>query len=185
MREEILFCEPTVTNTTDKNIFNIINNCLRNSNITWGKYVGMCTDGARTMSAGAYTGLQGFIRKVATEARWIYCIIHRETLAEKGMGSELEDALHVFVKTVNLIKVQPLKSRVFKILCEDMGSEHTTFISYTETRWLSRRKGLTRIFEMKNEVFTFLPNEKHPNSELFWDTSFPLNLANMVDIFRN
>lgn len=34
------------------------------------------------------------------------------------MNPELADVLCMVVKTVNPIKVQPLKSRVYKILCE-------------------------------------------------------------------
>ena len=38
------------------------------------------------------------------------------------------------------------------ILCEDMGSVHTSLLLHTEIRWLSRGKILTRIFELRDEV---------------------------------
>ena len=42
------------------------------------------------------------------------------------------------------------------MLCEDMGSLHTSSHLHTEVRWLSRDKTLTRLFEMKPEVRIFL-----------------------------
>lgn len=183
MREELLFCEPFIANTTGESIFEIIDTFFKDNNMSWSKCVGICTDGARAMS-GKYTGLRGLIKKVAPEARWTHCIIHREALAAKGLNSELDEVLHVVVKTVNLIKGQPLKSRIFRILCEDMGSEHTALLFHTEARWLSRGKALSRIFELRHEVFALLLDEKHQNSKFFADSVFLLRLAYMADIFE-
>lgn len=183
MREELLFCETFSADTTGESIFRIIDTFLKDNDISWIKCAGICTDGARAMS-GKYTGLRGLIKKVAPEARWTHCIIHREALAAKGMTPELDEVLHVVVKTVNLIKGQPLKSRVFKILCEDMGSEHTVLLFHTEARWLSRGKALTRIFELRHEVLALLLDENHQNSTFFTDSDFLLRLAYMADIFE-
>lgn len=183
MREEVLFCEPFLSNTTGESIFSMIDSFLKKNNMSWNKCVGICTDGARAMS-GVYTGLRGLIKKVAPQARWTHCIIHREALAAKGMSPELDGVLCLVVKTVNLIKAQPLKSRIFKILCEDMGSQHTALLFHTEARWLSRGKALSRIFELRHEVFSFLLDEQHPHSASFCDTSFLLKLAYMADIFE-
>ncbi len=67
------------------------------------------------------------------------------------MTPELDEILLV-VKTVNVIKGLPLKFEFFKILCEDMGSEHTALLFHTDARWLSRGKAFTRIFEFRHEV---------------------------------
>lgn len=183
MREELLFCETFSADTTGESIFRMIDTFLKDNDMSWCKCVGICTDGARAMS-GKYTGLRGLIKKVAPEARWTHCIIHREALAAKGMTPELDEVLHVVLKTVNLIKGQPLKSRVFKILCEDMGSEHTALLFHTEARWLSRGKALTRIFELRHEVLALLLDENHQNSTFFTDSNFLLQLAFMADIFE-
>ena len=78
-----------------------------------------------------YTGLRARIKAVAPKAVWIHCIIHREALASKGPSPELHDVLKTAVKTVNLIKAHPLNSRIFKVLCEDMGAEHLSCLLYT------------------------------------------------------
>lgn len=183
MREELLFCEMFSADTTGESIFRIVDTFFVDNNMSWSKCVGICTDGARAMS-GKYTGLRGLIKKVAPEVRWTHCIIHREALAAKGMTPELDEVLHVVLKTVNLIKGQPLKSRVFKILCEDMGSEHTALLFHTEARWLSRGKALTRIFELRHQVLALLLEENHQNSTFFTDSKFLLRLAYMADIFE-
>nr|CAI5849364.1 unnamed protein product [Callosobruchus analis] len=39
--------------------------------------------------SGKYIGLRGLIKKVSPEAEWTYCIIHRNTLAAKGIPRNL------------------------------------------------------------------------------------------------
>lgn len=182
IREEMLFCEPFTINSTGECIFKIIDNFFKQNNLQWEKCIGLCTDGARAM-AGQYTGLQGLVKAVAPNVKWNHCIIHREALASKDLSPSLNEVLQIVVKTVNLIKAQPLQSRLFKVLCEDMGSEHTALLFHTEARWLSRGNVLNRIFELRNEVFMFLRDCNKPSAELFCDTEFLLKLAYLADIF--
>ena len=60
------------------------------------------------------------------------------------------------VKTINFIKARPLQSRLFKILCDDMGSEHMALLLHTEVRWLSCGKVLVTLFELCQEVSVYL-----------------------------
>jgi hypothetical protein len=76
-----------------------------------------------------------------------HCIIHRQQLATKIMPVGLTDVLEESIKMINFIKARPLKARLFAILCEDMGSEHTTLLLHTAVRRLSRGKVLVRLFE--------------------------------------
>lgn len=94
----------------------------------WKKCVGLCTDGVRAM-AGQYNGLQGLVKAVSPNIKWTHCIIHREALASKNLSPSLNEILQTVVKTVNLIKAQPLQSRLFKVLSEEMFTKLTFYIS--------------------------------------------------------
>jgi hypothetical protein len=52
------------------------------NSIDWTQFVGVCTDGAHSMS-GRYEGLQALIRNQAPDALWTHCVIHREALASQ------------------------------------------------------------------------------------------------------
>jgi hypothetical protein len=62
------------------------------------------------------------------------------------MERDLKTVLDYSVKIVNYIKSRPLNARVFKLLCEEMGSEHTKLLLHTKITWLSRAKVLVRVF---------------------------------------
>ncbi len=68
MREELHFCKTFSADTTSESIFRMIDTFLKDSDMSWNKCAGICTDGAQAMS-GKYTGLRGLIKKVAPEAR--------------------------------------------------------------------------------------------------------------------
>ena len=48
-------------------------------------------------------------------------MIHKQALATKKMSPELQMVLDEAVKIVNYIKSRALISRLFKIMCEEMG----------------------------------------------------------------
>ncbi|GBL98776.1 SCAN domain-containing protein 3 [Araneus ventricosus] len=60
------------------------------------------------------------------------------------------------VKVVNFIKGNSTNTRLFKSLCGDMDSLHTTLLLHTEVRWISRGNVLKRLFELRHEVLIFL-----------------------------
>ena len=72
------------------------------------------------------------------------------------MPPSVKEVLDESVKIINVIKSRPKNTRLCKMLCEDMGSLHTSLLLHTEVRWLSRGKTLTRLFEMKPDVRIFL-----------------------------
>jgi len=82
----------------------------------------------------------------------------------------------------NTIKTKPLNTRLFKALCEEMGSEHTKLLFQTEVRWLSRGKVLTHLFELRDEVMLFL----HHTDKLYdrlHDYQWLSQLAYLADVF--
>ena len=73
------------------------------------------------------------------------CCIHREALMIKHLPQELSETTSDCIEIVNLIKAKSLNSRIFSILCEEMGSEYQSLLFYTSVRWLSREKVLARL----------------------------------------
>ena len=111
---------------------------------------------------GKNKGLKAKVLSVAPHIRFTHCLIHREALAAKTLEPELEDVLQTTVKIVNHIKSRPLNTRLFAILCQEMGATHESLLFHSEVRWLSRGKVLTRLFELRDEVRTFLSNTHSP-----------------------
>ena len=109
-------------------------------------------------------------------------MIHREMLASKQMVPDLNEVLTVCIKIVNLIKANALNSRLFKILCAEMGADHVNLLLHTEVRWLSRGKVLQRLFELRKEIQCFLAQKKSPLSDLFDDFTWIAKLAYLADI---
>ena len=103
----------------------------------------------------------------------IHCFIHRQALAAKTLPNELNAVLKLCIKVVNYVKNSALNTRLFKILCEDLGSDHKTLLFHTEVRWLSKGNMLGRLFELRDEVITFLAQQKQ--NELSAELKKPSN----------
>lgn len=155
IEEEMLFCQSLPTKTTGEEIFKSVDNFIKENEVDWSKCVGLTTDGARAMS-GIHTGLVAKVRLVAPLVQWTHCSIHREALAVKGLDECLKKTLNDAVNIVNFIKTRPKNSRLFGVLCDEMGSEHTQLLLHCEVRWLSRGKVLSRLFELRDELRVFL-----------------------------
>ncbi|KAL4153303.1 hypothetical protein QTP88_001154 [Uroleucon formosanum] len=180
--EEFLFCKPLQTHTTSEIIFTTINKYLIEINLPWSKCVGFCSDGARAMT-GRLSGVATRIKKVAPLCKTMHCTIHRQALASKNMPKSLKLVLDSAVKIVNLIKARPHNSRLFTVLCNEMGSTHKSLLLHTEVRWLSRGKVLTRLFELRSEILLLLTDIDEEKSKLFCDDQWLSRLAYMADIF--
>lgn len=180
--EEFLFCKPLESNTTAELIFKVIDEYVLKVGIPWSKCIGLCTDGAKAMS-GRLTGLAAKIKEVAPECKSTHCVIHREALAAKGMPENLNSVLSDAVKVINFIKARAVNTRLFSLMCEEMGGKFKTLLLHTEVRWLSRGKILNRLFELRSEVFMFLSEKNHDMKKLFADEEWLSRLAYLADIF--
>ncbi|XP_073324188.1 zinc finger BED domain-containing protein 5-like [Pagrus major] len=182
MREELLFCKQIPGRATAEELFKIIDTYLKEANLKWEDCVGICTDGAQAM-AGKQGGLQALIKRVSPNAQWTHCMIHREALASKQLSPELNDVMTHVIATVNYIKTRPVKARIFSALCEEMGSDHTAVLFHSESRWLSRGKVLSRVFELRDEIRIFLEEEGSDLAHNFHCNKFLMKLAYLSDIF--
>ncbi|GBN95580.1 Zinc finger BED domain-containing protein 5 [Araneus ventricosus] len=162
-------------------IFNAIQGYFCENEIYWAKCCGVCTDGRKSVS-GCYKGLRGRIKIVVSHVAWSPCCIHRQCLAAKPLPDSLKEVLNQSVKVVNFIKANST-TRLFKSLCGDMGSLHTTLLLHTEVRWLSRGNVLTRFFKLRLEVHMFFEDHPFTLSSKFYESEWLQQLAYLSDIF--
>ncbi|XP_030298054.1 zinc finger BED domain-containing protein 5-like [Sparus aurata] len=182
LREELLFCKKILGRATAEELFKIIDTYLKEANLKWEDCVGICTDGAQAM-AGKRGGLQALIKRVSPNVQWTHCMIQREALASKQLSPELNDVMTDVIATVNYIKTRPVKSRIFSALCNEMGSDHTAVLFHSESRWLSRGKVLSRVFELRDEICIFLEEEGSDFAQKFKCNKFLMKLAYLSDMF--
>jgi hypothetical protein len=180
--EDLLFCKPLESHTTGKDVFEIINNYFTEKGLSWEKCIDVCTDGAPAM-VGRLSGAVTRIKQVAANCTSSHCMLHREALATKSMPVEMKTVLDTSVKIVNCIKCRPLASRLFHILCNEMGSQYESLLYHTEVRWLSRGNVLRRVFDLKDEINVFYATENPNITQILHDIIFLQRLAYLSDIF--
>jgi zinc finger BED domain-containing protein 5/7/8/9 len=129
------------------------------------------------------SGVIARVKEIAPAVVWIHCSIHREALASKKMPPRLKNVLDTAVKVVNYIKARPLQSRLFNIICQEMGSTHLQLLFHTEVRWLSRGKVLTRLFELREEIRIFFTDHPFQHHASLDDPAWISLLAYLADIF--
>jgi hypothetical protein len=65
-----------------------------------------------------------------------------------------------------------------------MGSEYTSLLYYSTSRWLSHGNLLSRTFELRQEIYIFLKEEEHKYTKHFVNGEFLVKLAYLCDIFE-
>ena len=85
-----------------------------------------------------------------------HCLLHRHALATKIFPPKLAELLTIVVKCVNYVRNSAMKHRIFKVLCNEMGSEFEALLYYSNVRWLSRGKILSCVLALRVELVVFL-----------------------------
>ena len=182
--ENFLFYKRLPVNTTGEEIFRVTSDYFEQGGLEWKNCISICTDGAAAM-VGRYKGFVSRIREKQPEVIITHCFLHREALVAKTLPADLASVLNTVVSIVNFIKTKPLKSRMFAILCEEVGADHTNLLLHTEVRWLSRGKVLARAYDLRNELIVFLTNERRDEAKLLASDDWWARLAYMADIFQH
>ena len=92
----------------------------------YGKhYCTVATDGAPATMIGHYRGCASLLTGKAPGVLTICCVLHRHHPVAKNFCMELYAASKVCIRSVNKIKVHPLSSRLFAMLCKKMTKRVT------------------------------------------------------------
>lgn len=108
-------------------IFKILNEFIEFHELSWGKCVAICTDGAAAMT-GRKSGLVALIKAVNPRVKSVHCMLHRQALASKGMEPDLHFVLSTAVTAVNFVKSRALQSRLFGQLCRETMTHFFTIL---------------------------------------------------------
>ena len=106
--EDILFCKPIPGKATSNEIFNIMDRYFDENDIMWNNCIGLCTDGARSVSRHK-AGLQVLSKKKTPDVLWRHCMLHRAALVSQNIWEELNNAFTKAMKVINHLKNCPLK----------------------------------------------------------------------------
>lgn len=118
-------CKVPGKTTTGQDIFRIIDEYIGNK-IDWKKCVGICTDGAASMT-GRNSGVVKRIKEKSPSAKWYHCFLHgAKNFVAKKMSTPLSEVMGVVVKIINFINHNALNSRVFAM--REMGCHSRTTV---------------------------------------------------------
>ena len=159
LEKELLMCVALPGTCAGEDIFSAVDTRPHNYGLSWECCISICTDGDRAM-VGKHRGFLARVSQISFHINFTHCIIHCENLASKTQDQQLKCVLDSAVQIINYIKSRPLQTRLFTILCDEMGSDHKTLL-HSEVRWLSRGNVLTRLYELRNKAYLFLTERRY------------------------
>ena len=182
--EEYLFCKEFPERTTGQETFCITKQFFTTHGMHWSNCISVCVDGASAMM-GADKGFAAWVKRQNPAIQITHSCIYREALMIKLLTQELSETMSDCIEIVNLIKAKALNSRIFLILCDEMGSEHQSLLFYTSVRWLLRGKIFARLFELLSEIKQLLKQNKHELYKYLEDDHWIAKLVYMADVFEH
>ena len=182
--EQFLFCRPLAKNTTGEEIFKKVDFFFEKHQLEWSNCVSVCADGAPAMM-GSNKGFMSFVKRKNNNISVVHCLLHRENLATKEIQENLAIVFKEVVSVVNYIKSRPLNTRLFRVLCDEMGAELSGLLFHSIVRWLSRGKVLERVATLRKETHAFLKEQNHELADRFRDDEWIAKLLFLADAFRH
>ena len=134
---------------------------------------------------GRKSGFSARVIEIAPHVKFLHCMTQRFVLSCKVLPAEFFDVLSLVIKMVNNVKGSALNSRLFKILCEDLGADHSVLLFHSNVRWLFRGNVTKRVYELRKELLGFFQQSNKCETLVtsLRDNFFILILAYLVDIF--
>ena len=153
VRKEMLFIKSLPETTRGEDIFNHIMQYFNDKGIPLTNLIYVASNGAKAMT-GKVKGFVSRMKAVAPHISHVHCIVHREHLAAKSVGGDMEEALNTAIHVINFAKANSLNDRLFMQFCET--EKFKTLLLHTEGRWLSKGSSLERFVNMWKQVINFL-----------------------------
>ena len=182
--EDFLELIPMKGTTTGADILQALLQCTNSLSSDLSKLVLVTKDGAPAMigkNKGAVALLQKHLKDLGRNDKItkVRCLIHQETLRAKK--TNLKSVMDAVVKDVNMILSHKLNHRQFRQLLQEAENQYGDILYFCDVRWLSREAMLTQVYELRNEIATFLEN-KNINATEFRNPEWVSNLAFLVNL---
>uniref|UniRef100_A0A8C8RUL4 Uncharacterized protein n=1 Tax=Pelusios castaneus TaxID=367368 RepID=A0A8C8RUL4_9SAUR len=157
--EEFLAMEPLKGKTRGEDLYDRVSAVIESMKLPWSKLANVTTDGSPNLT-GKNVGLLKRIQDKVKEENpdqdviFLHCIIHQESLCKSVL--QLNRVVNPVVKLVNCIRAKGLQHRQFITFLEETDADHQDLLYHSRVRWLSLGKVFKRVWDLKEEIGTFL-----------------------------
>ena len=139
---------------------------LGTRNLSWESYVGICTDGAPSMT-GSLKGFVSLVKQKNPSVATTRCFLHRKVLIAKTIELDMKTVLNQDVKMVNYARQRPIKSRLCKTLQVHEISTCKLHSAYRSPMALKRKRTYCRVFMSLERNYRIYSNSSpYSNSRL-------------------
>ena len=157
--EDFVELVPMKGTTTGADILKAMLQCTNSMSLDLSKLLSITTDGALAMigkNKDAVTLLQKHLEAFGLHNKItkIHCLIHQEALCAKT--TNLKSVMNTV--SVNVILSHKLNHRQFRELLLETENHYSVILHFCDVCWLSRRAMVARVYELRNEIATFLEN---------------------------
>ena len=186
MKKEFLFSNILSATTTAADVKALVDSFFEANELSWQNFKLISTDSALAMIGV----ISGFVTLVKN--KWPYVTSSHCSLFTAPIHSSIKDSASTFDGSYGCCgqsdQLRSFKGRnsaalpTFGQKKKEMGAQHVGLLFYTKVRWLSRGKCLSRLYELKTVVETFLRENKHNLHVQFHNERV---LAYLADVFSH
>ena len=126
-----------------------------------------------------------FVKRQNNDISVVHCLLDQENLVAKEIKEDLAIVFEEVVTVVNYIKFFPQHIRLFRVLCNEMGTEHNEFLFHSNVCWLSQGKVLERVANLRYRISIFLKEQKHDLVDRFSENILIAKLLFLADFFSH
>ena len=185
--EEFLEIIPMKGTTTGADVLTSLLPCFDRFGLDLSCLSAITTDGAPAM-VGSEKGFTTLLKKHCAalghtqQIKCLHCIVHQEALCAKS--ASMKEVMGVVVKVVNFIISRGLNHRQFRDFLEAAKAQYGDLLYHCEVRWPSRGTMLARVFDLGEEIASFLDSKNNTYVE-FSDPDWFSRLAFLTDLFHH
>uniref|UniRef100_A0AAR2LR24 DUF4371 domain-containing protein n=1 Tax=Pygocentrus nattereri TaxID=42514 RepID=A0AAR2LR24_PYGNA len=187
--EEFLAMESLKGTTWGEDLYYSVSAVMERHKLPWRALANVTTDGSPNLTGrnvGLLKRIQDKVKEDNPEQEviFLHCIIHQEALCKSVL--QLNHVVKPVVKVANYIRARGLQHRQFIKFLEETDADHQDLLYHSNVRWLSLGKVCQRVWELKQEIISFLELlEKGDDFPELSDTDWLCDLAFAVDILTH